>query len=73
MRGVRKADHRELSSRSSAPRRPGRTFRPSSQPNVSCVVQLVPGKTTYADVDRNGDTGINDFLTLLGGWGPCPK
>lgn len=27
--------------------------------------------TCPTDVDRNGDTGINDFLTLLGGWGAC--
>ncbi len=23
------------------------------------------------DINRDGDTGINDFLTLLGGWGAC--
>ena len=33
-----------------------------------CV--MVPG-TCPTDIDRNGDTGINDFLTLLGGWGEC--
>ena len=27
--------------------------------------------TCPTDVDRDGDTGINDFLTLLGGWGAC--
>ena len=33
-------------------------------------VVIIPG-TCPTDVDRNGDTGINDFLTLLGGWGAC--
>ena len=27
--------------------------------------------TCPTDIDRNGDTGVNDFLTLLGGWGAC--
>ena len=27
--------------------------------------------TARADINRDGDTGINDFLTLLGGWGAC--
>ncbi len=27
--------------------------------------------TCPTDVDRDGDTGINDFLTLLSGWGAC--
>ena len=26
---------------------------------------------TIFDTDRDGDTGIQDFLTLLGGWGAC--
>ena len=33
-------------------------------------VVLLPG-TCPTDIDRDGDTGINDFLTLLGGWGAC--
>jgi hypothetical protein len=33
-------------------------------------VVIVTGTCT-TDIDRNGDTGINDFLTLLGGWGAC--
>jgi hypothetical protein len=36
--------------------------------NLPCV--LVEGSCT-TDVDRDGDTGINDFLSLLGNWGPC--
>ena len=27
--------------------------------------------TCPTDVNRDGDTGIQDFLTLLGGWGAC--
>ena len=27
--------------------------------------------TCPTDIDRDGDTGVNDFLTLLGGWGAC--
>ena len=33
-------------------------------------VIIVPGTCT-TDIDRDGDTGIQDFLTLLGGWGAC--
>jgi hypothetical protein len=25
------------------------------------------------DVNNDGTVGINDFLQLLGDWGPCPK
>ena len=31
---------------------------------------LIPG-TCPTDINRDGDTGIQDFLTLLGGWGAC--
>ena len=24
------------------------------------------------DIDRNGDIGFTDLLSVLGGWGPCP-
>ncbi len=27
--------------------------------------------TCPADIDNNGDVGINDFLDLLAAWGPC--
>ena len=27
---------------------------------------------TATVIDRDGDTGIQDFLTLLANWGPCP-
>jgi len=39
------------------------------QCNAASVCIIVPG-SYRSDID--GDTGINDFLTLLGGWGPCP-
>ena len=35
-----------------------------------CDVVILPG-TCPTDIDRDGDTGIQDFLTLLGGWGAC--
>ncbi len=38
--------------------------------NVLPPCVIIPGTCT-TDIDRNGDTGINDFLTLLGGWGAC--
>ncbi len=28
---------------------------------------------TSADLDGDGSVGINDFLILLGSWGPCPQ
>ena len=37
-------------------------------PVTPCV--LVSG-TCPTDINRDGDTGIQDFLTLLGGWGAC--
>ena len=33
-------------------------------------VTIVMGTCT-TDINRDGDTGIQDFLTLLGGWGAC--
>ena len=39
-------------------------------PGPSQVCLLLPG-TCPTDINRDGDTGINDFLTLLGGWGAC--
>ena len=33
-------------------------------------VVIIPG-TCPTDINRDGDTGIQDFLTLLGGWGAC--
>ena len=35
-----------------------------------CSTVLITGTCT-TDIDRDGDTGISDFLTLLGGWGAC--
>ena len=37
----------------------------------TCGPQTIISGTCPTDVDRDGDTGINDFLTLLGGWGAC--
>lgn len=30
------------------------------------------GDPCPADIDNDGDVGINDFLQLLADWGPCP-
>ncbi len=40
-------------------------------PSFTCTVVILPGSCP-TDVNRDGDTGINDFLSLLGAWGPCP-
>ena len=32
--------------------------------------QAIPGSCT-ADVTRNGEVEITDFLEVLGQWGPC--
>ncbi len=40
-------------------------------PVEACTVVVLPG-TCPSDVNRDGDTGIQDFLALLGGWGECP-
>ncbi len=37
--------------------------------NKTAIV-ILPGTCT-TDINRDGDTGIQDFLTLLGGWGAC--
>ena len=37
--------------------------------NKTAIV-ILPG-TCPTDINRDGDTGITDFLTLLGGWGAC--
>ena len=39
---------------------------------IDCpVVPIIPGSCT-ADVTRNGEVEITDFLEVLGQWGPCP-
>ena len=35
-----------------------------------CTTVLLTGTCT-TDINRDGDTGIQDFLALLGGWGAC--
>lgn len=41
-------------------------------PAPNCVVQLLPGTTTFADVDRDGVVGIIDFLAVLSNWDEGP-
>ncbi len=38
---------------------------------IVALLAFAAGGTCPSDVNRDGDTGINDFLTLLGGWGAC--
>ncbi len=45
-------------------------FFNSNQCNPAFPCVIVPGSCP-TDVNRDGDTGINDFLALLGGWGAC--
>ena len=42
----------------------------ASNPAPCGPVVLIPGTCT-TDINRDGDTGIQDFLALLGGWGAC--
>ena len=37
----------------------------------SCGPNIIVTGTCPTDINRDGDTGIIDFLTLLGGWGAC--
>ncbi len=37
--------------------------------NKTAIV-ILPGTCT-TDINRDGDTGIQNFLALLGGWGAC--
>ena len=36
------------------------------------MLALAAGGTCPSDVNNDGTVGINDFLQLLGDWGPCP-
>ena len=40
-------------------------------PPTQCGPTVVLQGTCPTDIDRDGDTGIIDFLTLLAGWGAC--
>jgi len=37
------------------------------------ILQLNGGTGIPGDLDGDGTVGINDFLDLLGAWGPCPS
>jgi hypothetical protein len=38
----------------------------------SAINAAVRGSSCPADLDGDGNVGINDFLQLLAVWGPCP-
>ena len=42
-------------------------------PNLFVMVLVASSALVVipTDIDRDGDTGIQDLLTLLGGWGAC--
>jgi len=37
------------------------------------MLAFAAGGTCPSDVNNDGTVGINDFLQLLGDWGPCPS
>ena len=44
---------------------------PACDPAVVCgPVPVIPGSCP-ADIVRNGDVDVLDFLTVLNAWGPC--
>jgi hypothetical protein len=36
------------------------------------AIEVGDGSVTTGDLDGDGAVGVNDFLILLGAWGPCP-
>ncbi len=40
---------------------------------IVALLAFAAGGTCPSDVNNDGTVGINDFLQLLGDWGPCPN
>ena len=40
---------------------------------IVALLAFAAGGTCPSDVNNDGTVGINDFLQLLGDWGPCPS
>ena len=40
---------------------------------IVALIAFAAGGTCPSDVNNDGTVGINDFLQLLGDWGPCPQ
>jgi len=38
---------------------------------IVALIAFAAGGTCPSDVNNDGNVGINDFMTLLGGWGAC--
>ncbi len=45
---------------------------PTGYGRVNAHAALIEAHKTIVDLDGDGTIGINDFLALLGIWGPCP-
>ena len=39
---------------------------------ITTLLALAVGGTCPSDVNNDGTVGIQDFLQVLGAWGPCP-
>ena len=48
-------------------------MKTSTKLMLIAMLALAVGGTCPSDVDNDGTVGINDFLQLLGDWGPCPS
>ena len=47
-------------------------MKTSTKLTLIAMLAFAAGGTCPSDVNNDGTVGINDFLQLLGDWGPCP-
>lgn len=48
-------------------------MKTSTKLMLIAMLALAAGGTCPSDVNNDGTVGINDFLAVLGDWGPCPS
>ena len=48
-------------------------MKTSTKLMLIAMLAFAAGGTCPSDVNNDGTVGINDFLQLLGDWGPCPN
>ena len=48
-------------------------MKTSTKLMLIAMLALAAGGTCPSDVNNDGTVGINDFLQVLGDWGPCPN